>query len=137
VRMKTIGVTLALVVTLGLAGAGSASASQSALTDAALASSAPARAAVACSTARVPADYYEQGRFAEPNECAKCQDAGAYWERKGGYKAFCKRATDISGIRWAVLYIFCQKCREGAPGAESMTRTDQDETTPSAGGAGA
>lgn len=124
-RMKIIGVTLALVVTLGLAGAGSASASQSALTDAALASTVPARAAVACSTAAVPADYYEQSRFAEPNECAKCQDAGAYWERKGGYKAFCRRATDFSGTRWAVLFIFCQKCREGAPAAESMARADQ------------
>jgi hypothetical protein len=124
--MKIIGVMLALVVTLGLAGAGSASASQSALTDAAMASSAPARATVACTTARVPADYYEQGRFGEPNECAKCQDAGAYWERKGGYKAFCKRATDSStSTRWALLYIFCQKCREGAPVAESITRADQ------------
>jgi hypothetical protein len=129
-RMKTIGAALALALTLGLAGAGSASASQPASTDRAPAGAVPVRAAVACTTAAIPSYYYAQDVFVEPNECRKCQDAGAHWENKGGYKAICKHSPNTS-YKTAWLFIFCQKCREATPAG------GQHETIPAAGVAGA
>ena len=81
--MRTIGVTLALVVTLGLVGAGWASASQSGLTDTESPSAVPADAAVVCSAADVPAGCYPKHWFIKPNACLKCQDSGKSYERTG------------------------------------------------------
>jgi hypothetical protein len=117
----TIGSVLALVVLLGLAGAGSASASPPTASETAAVAAVPARAAVACSEARVPAGYYNQDVFVDPNACSKCQFAGVGWELKGGYKAFCKHFPDGT-YPTAWLYIKCLKCRDEAPTAAPVGR---------------
>jgi hypothetical protein len=109
---------VALVVSLGMAGASRAAASSSMATDATSAGDVPARAAVTCSEGRVPAGFYNQDVFGEPNECAQCQWAGVSWELKGGYTAFCKHFPDAT-YPTAWLYIRCDKCREATPAADS------------------
>lgn len=108
--MRRTGVTLALAVMLGLAGAGPASASQATTTD----TMSPSAAQVSdgamiddCTRRRPPSDWRFAGAYFPPEACFKCIVYGRQWESTGNWKAWCH--IQQNGV---ALYLFCVGCRE-------------------------
>jgi hypothetical protein len=100
--LRKMGMVLALVATVGVAGAVPAVAGPPAAE--------PGVMAVACTFSSPPAGYYYDRSYDPPNSCQKCQIAGGAQELTGRYRAWCLKFTFAPTVS---LYLFCRVCREG------------------------
>jgi hypothetical protein len=56
--------------------------------------------------------FYRDVRYSQPSACAKCQDAGAHYERTGKFDAHCENILNPAGTVTAVqLWLRCIACR--------------------------